>query len=76
MKTENIFSIKYALFALFMLFSATVMGQVQVTGTVSDEFGPVLGATVREKGTQNGTATDMDGKFQLKVKQELNLQFK
>ena len=68
MKTENIFSIKYALFALFMLFSATVMGQVQVTGTVSDEFGPVLGATVREKGTQNGTATDMDGKFQLKVK--------
>lgn len=68
MKTENIFSIKYALFALFMLFSATVMGQVQVTGTVSDELGPVLGATVREKGTQNGTTTDMNGKFQLKVK--------
>ena len=68
MKTEKCFSIKYALLALLMLFSATVMAQVQVTGTVSDEMGPVLGATVREKGTQNGVATDGDGNFSIKVK--------
>lgn len=68
MKTEKRFSIKFALLALCMLFSATVMAQVEVTGVVNDDFGPVLGATVREKGTQNGVATDMDGKFKLKVK--------
>ncbi|MCI1282898.1 MAG: TonB-dependent receptor [Prevotella sp.] len=39
-----------------------------VTGTVLDENGqPVVGATVVEKGTTNGTMTDIDGKFSLKV---------
>lgn len=69
MKTEKSFSIKSALMALFLLFSATVMAQVTVTGSVVDDMGEaVLGATVREKGTQNGTATDMNGAFTLKVK--------
>jgi len=41
----------------------------QVTGTVFDQFGdPVIGATVREKGTTNGASTDVDGKFALNVK--------
>lgn len=39
-----------------------------VNGTVSDEFGPVAGASVVVKGTTNGTVTDMDGKFSLSVK--------
>lgn len=68
MKTEKCFSIKFALLALMMLFSADMMAQVQVTGTVNDEMGPVIGATVREKGTQNGTATDFNGNFTIKVK--------
>lgn len=39
-----------------------------VTGTVTDEKGEaVIGANVVEKGTTNGTITDIDGKFSLRV---------
>lgn len=37
-----------------------------VTGTVIDEEGPLIGASVLVKGTSNGTATDFDGNFELK----------
>ena len=46
-----------------------------MTGTVSDSFGPVIGATVMEKGTTNGTVTDFDGNFTLKVKAGTTLVF-
>ena len=40
--------------------------KITASGTVYDAAGEVLmGATVRELGTQNGVATDMDGKFSL-----------
>ena len=39
----------------------------QVTGTVTDSFGPVIGASVVVKGTTNGVITDMDGNFTLQV---------
>lgn len=40
-----------------------------ITGTVVDEKGePIIGASVVEKGTFRGTATDIDGNFALKVK--------
>ena len=38
-----------------------------IKGVVEDEFGPVAGANVVEKGTTNGTITDMDGNFSLEV---------
>ena len=38
-----------------------------VTGTVQDAGGPVIGATIMEKGTSNGTVTDLDGNFSLNV---------
>ena len=39
-----------------------------VNGVVVDATGmPVIGANVMEKGTTNGTITDMDGKFSLEV---------
>ena len=40
----------------------------KVTGTISDSQGPVIGASVVEKGTTNGTVTDFDGNFTLNVK--------
>lgn len=41
---------------------------VEVTGLVNDESGLTLpGVSVLEKGTTNGTVTDLDGKFKLKV---------
>lgn len=45
--------------------SSPEMVQERVTGTVVDASGPVIGATVMQKGTTNGTITDMDGKFSL-----------
>ena len=38
-----------------------------IKGVVQDAFGPIAGANVIEKGTTNGTITDMDGNFTLDV---------
>ena len=40
----------------------------KITGPVSDAMGPVIGASVVIKGTSNGVATDLDGKFSINVK--------
>ena len=40
----------------------------KVTGTVVDAMGPVIGASILEKGTSNGTVTDLDGNYSLSVK--------
>ncbi|MBS3992686.1 MAG: SusC/RagA family TonB-linked outer membrane protein [Bacteroidetes bacterium] len=39
-----------------------------ITGTVSDESGPLPGVSVLIKGTTVGVATDFDGKFSIKAK--------
>ena len=39
----------------------------KITGTVVDSQGPVIGASVIEKGTSNGVVTDFDGNFTLNV---------
>lgn len=42
--------------------------RIKMTGTVVDETGsPVVGATVKVKGTTHGTITDIDGNFALDV---------
>ena len=46
----------------------TVQQSKKITGTVSDDLGPIVGANVLEKGTTNGMITDMDGNFSLEVK--------
>lgn len=46
-----------------------VQQSITVKGTVNDTMGPVIGASVMEKGNAtNGTITDMDGNFSLSVK--------
>lgn len=45
-----------------------VQQQKTVTGTVQDADGPIIGATIMEKGTSNGAITDIDGNFSLSVK--------
>ena len=47
--------------------SAPQQARKMVKGTVSDAFGPVVGAYVVEKGTDNGTITNADGNFELEV---------
>ena len=46
---------------------ASVQQTKQVSGHVTDSQGPLIGATVMEKGTNNGTVTDYDGNFSLNV---------
>ena len=47
----------------------------EVNGVVKDATGmPVIGASVLEQGTTNGTITDLDGKFTLKVKSGATLE--
>ena len=46
--------------------TALVVQQTRtVKGLVSDELGPVAGATVIVKGTQNGVITNVNGEFTL-----------
>ena len=47
---------------------ASVQQTQQATGHVEDSQGPLIGATVMEKGTNNGTVTDFEGNFSLSVK--------
>jgi TonB-linked SusC/RagA family outer membrane protein len=44
------------------------LAQTTITGKVTDELGnPMLGVTVRQKGTNNATATDVKGAYTLTV---------
>ncbi|MCR5711853.1 MAG: carboxypeptidase-like regulatory domain-containing protein, partial [Prevotella sp.] len=58
---------KRLILSFLSLMLCTIMyAQQEITGTVNDAMGPVIGATVMEKGTTNGTVTDFDGNFKLK----------
>jgi len=57
----------FAIFASLLMVASISAGaqNVKVSGTVSDANGPLVGAVVMVKGTSNGTATDIDGKYSL-----------
>ncbi len=60
--------LRYFLVLFFLAFSLQIFAQEKiVTGKVVDEKGvPLPGVTVLVEGTQNGTITDVDGKYSLK----------
>ncbi|WP_407521064.1 von Willebrand factor type A domain-containing protein [Lacibacter sp. MH-610] len=62
---------RYLFFACVVIIaftSQTTTKEIQITGTVTDEKGaPLIHVSVMEKGTKNGTSTDANGLFQLKV---------
>ena len=45
----------------------SAQGGYGISGTVTDSYGPVVGAAVVEQGTSNGTSTGPDGGFSLSV---------
>ena len=69
--------LKKLFLSLTVLLTSTIMyAQTEISGTVIDATGEtVIGATVMEKGTSNGTITDFDGNFKIKVKEGATLVF-
>ncbi|MDR1747366.1 MAG: TonB-dependent receptor [Tannerella sp.] len=56
------------LLCILCMGTLTAFGQKRVNGTVTDATGEaVIGANVVERGTTNGSITDIDGKFSLNV---------
>ena len=53
---------KLLMFFLFLGVSGFISGQ-EVSGTVTDENGPLPGVSVIIKGTTSGTTTDFDGNY-------------
>ncbi|MBE6247923.1 MAG: TonB-dependent receptor [Prevotella sp.] len=68
---------KRFILSFLTLLTCTIMyAQQAITGNVVDQTGePVIGATVMEKGASNGTVTDFDGNFTLKVEAGKTLVF-
>ena len=68
---------KISLILAFLLSVVSVaMAQRAVSGAVTDDKGqPLMQATVLEKGTTNGTTTDLDGRYALTVTNGATLQF-
>ncbi|MEG2068093.1 MAG: carboxypeptidase-like regulatory domain-containing protein, partial [Tannerellaceae bacterium] len=56
--------------------SVSISQQVRkLTGVITDQAGiPIIGANVIEKGTTNGTITNIDGQFSLEVSANATLQ--
>ena len=54
-------------FAAQITTSQAVQQTKKITGNISDAMGPIIGATVKVKGTKNAAVTDMDGNYTLNV---------
>ncbi len=69
MKTNNLLKRLFVVFAGLVLGASMLSAQnIKVTGVVTDtEKLPVMGAAVMVSGTSTGTATDLDGNFEIDV---------
>ena len=45
----------------------SAQGGYEVKGVIQDQLGPVIGATIMEQGTSNGTSSSLEGDFTLSV---------
>ena len=66
---------KFVTFMLALLATTALFAQNKVSGTVTDNVGPVIGASVMEKGTSNGAITDLDGNYTITVRPGATLVF-
>ena len=61
---------------LVCIHSLFAQGTIAVSGRVTDETGqPMIGAGVVQKGTTNGTVTDLDGSYSITVPNGAILEF-
>lgn len=72
---DLIFKKPIRLLLLFLLIPGWISAQtIALKGIVKDASGePLIGVSVVERGTQNGTVTDIDGKYNLNVKSNATL---
>lgn len=66
----NYFKKTIFLFIVFFVFSGIISAQRLITGSVTSEGEPLIGANILVKGTSVGVITDLDGKFSLTVPKE------
>lgn len=59
---------KFITLVIFLV-SSVIYSQTTISGTIVDANGPVPGANIVEKGTSNGTTSDFNGNFSIKVSQ-------
>ena len=78
MRKSNLL-MRMAAVAMGLVLSVTALlaqKNITVTGTVTDvQNEPLVGASVLQAGTTNGTMTDVDGKFTINVPQGAELEF-
>ncbi|MDR1407288.1 MAG: SusC/RagA family TonB-linked outer membrane protein, partial [Tannerella sp.] len=68
------FENNYIVLSKKAILSAAQQSGKRITGTVTDSNGEtIIGANVLEKGTANGTVTDIDGRFSLNVTENATL---
>lgn len=66
MKQKSSFFKALGIMLLSVLFATQANAQnLTVTGTVTDNLGPVIGASIQVEGTSNGCITDIDGNYTL-----------
>lgn len=66
MKQKSNFLKALGIMLLSVLFATQASAQdITVTGTVNDNLGPVIGASIQVEGTSNGCITDIDGNYSL-----------
>ncbi|WP_036379661.1 SusC/RagA family TonB-linked outer membrane protein [Muricauda sp. MAR_2010_75] len=65
------FRLEHAFLLLAVLSTQLVLSQKSISGTITDENGmPMIGVSIVEEGTTNGTVSDFDGLYSITVKDE------
>lgn len=76
-KIKNLMTHRMAFLCLYLMLPLGIFAQsISVTGVVKDASGEtVIGATVREKGADNATVTDLNGNYTIRVAPKAALVF-
>lgn len=72
---NNYFFRRFAIVFTLLFSGMLTAQQTTISGTVSDDTGPLPGVNIVEKGTVNGTTTDFDGNYSITVASDAVLVF-
>lgn len=68
--TPYLYRITLLFLTIFLSFNFNIYAQISISGTISDNEGPLPGVSIIEKGTSNGTVSDFDGNYTISVSNE------